>query len=180
MTLTKWDLMATHGLRQYIWSLLQSELGWSLSNYHDPVKNVDYVPIVAAEQQPEMNQFEAPYLVYAYSKKMSGNLHVIEGEVAAFVVYAKTTTEINQVLNLLAAKFDRRDESAQNLNKWLKTSGLDQQYKNFDYKTMWVSGFQGPQPALETGGRRDGSITINITYTHYNTAAGGNGAEIRV
>lgn len=172
MSITDWDLSAVHGLRQYMWSLLQTELGWLPADYEvtKDGQQVRLVPIVTPEQQPELNDLDEPYIVYAFSKKQSSNLYVLDGEIATFTIYSRQEVDIRRVLNLFDAKFDKRDDSAREINNWIKAqSGLDDRYKDFDYKTLWVSGAQGPQPVTEEGGRRDGLININITYTHYDT-----------
>lgn len=170
MTIGKWDLAGVHGLRQYIWYLLQEELEWTAENYGG------LVPIVTPEQQPEMTAFNKPFIVYAYSKKMGSNNYFLESEVASFTIFSQSEKDIRQVLNLLDTKFDKRDEAAYELNEFISQSSLDVQYKYFDYKTIWVSAFQGPAPESEEGGRRDGVININVTYTHY----GPDGAPVRV
>jgi hypothetical protein len=94
-------------------------------------------------------------------------------------VYSQSSTDITRVLNLFDAKLDKRDESAKEINAYIKASSLAQKYKDFDYKWTSVNGIQGPQPLSEEGGRRDGLITINIGYTHYDTRVSGTGQSIR-
>jgi hypothetical protein len=177
MSIGKWDLSGVHGLRRYIWQLLQDELGWSIDNYNVSVegKTVQMVPIITPEQQPEMTSINAPFLVYSYAKKQGSNNYFLEQEVASFTVYSPNEKDIRQVINMLDAKFDKRDEAARELNGFIGSADLDPAYKDFDYKTLWVSGIQGPQPQNEEGGRRDGVVNINITYTHY----GPNGLAVR-
>lgn len=178
MSIGKWELSGVHGLRRYIWQLLQDELGWKLSDYTIMVegKPVQMVPIITPEQQPEFNSIDKPYIIYAYSKRQGSNNYFLEQEIASFTIYSNAEKDIRQAINMLDAKFDKRDEAAQELNKYISAAGLDPAYGYFDYKTLWVSGIQGPQPQTEEGGRRDGVININITYTHY----GPDGQAVRV
>ena len=178
MSITDWDLSAVHGLRRYMWQALQDELEWEPANYSivRDGQTVQVVPIVTPEQQPELNDLYWPYIVYSYAKKQSGDLFVLEGEIVSFTIYSTRQIDINRALNLFDAKLDKRDESARELNDYIRANpDLDDRYKAFDYKTLWVSGMQGPQPITEEGGRRDGLINVNITYTHY----GPDGLSIR-
>ena len=160
MALDKWDLSGVHGLRQYIWKLLQDELGWSATNYGG------LIPITTPEQQPEFTAFNKPFIVYSYAKKQGTNNYLLENEIAAFTIYSAKSHEIHKALNLLDTKLDKRDESAREINEFIQ--GLaEEQYRYFDYKSIWTSGIQGPQPFTEEGGRRGGMITVNSMYTHY-------------
>lgn len=161
MAINKWELAGTHALRQYLWKQLQVELGWTAADYGG------LTPITTPEQQPEFNNFNKPYIVYSFGKKPGTNLYLLEGETAAFTVYSQSTSDINRVLNLFDTKLDKRDEAAAEINAFLASSSLAPEFKYFDFKTTWVSGYQGPQPLTEEGGRRDGLITVNIEYTHY-------------
>jgi len=161
MPVGKWDLGGVHGVRQYMWKLLQDELGWKASDYGG------LTPITTPEQQPEFNNFNKPYIVYSYSKKQGTNNYFLEGEIATFVIYSSDSADIRRAINLFDAKLDKRDESAAEVNDFISASSLDPEYKYFDYKSLWVSMIQGPQPVTEEGGRRDGLINVNINYTHY-------------
>ena len=168
---SKWDLAATHGLRKYIWQLLQTELGWNASNYGG------LTPLVTPEQQPELNAFNAPYIVYSFGKSPNGSLWQIEREIAVFTIFSASAAEINQVVNLLTTKLNKMDESARDVNDYLSASlDLDPFYRKFDFKTVSVMGAQGPQAVTTEGGRRDGYITVAIEYTLYDS----NGQSVRI
>lgn len=169
MTIGKWDLSGVHGLNKYVWELLKDELGWSTVDYGG------LTPITTPEQQPEFNAFDKPFIVYSFAKKMGGNNYLIESEIASYTIYSQHSMDILRVLTMLDAKLDKRDETAEELNAFISASTLDPEYKKFDYKTLWISGIQGPQPVTEEGGRRDGLINVNMNYTHY----GADGLAIR-
>lgn len=167
MAISDWELAGVHSLRKYIWKLLQDELGWSAETYGG------LVPITTPEQEPEFTNFNAPFLVYTYSKSSTSNLYALEAEVCAFTIYSGSSSDITKVINLLSAKLNKRDESAKELNDFVST--LDDRYKAFDFKTVVVSGSQGSQPVTQEGGRKDGYITVSMKYTHY----GSDGLSIR-
>ena len=168
---TKWDLAATHALRKYIWNLLQTELGWSADKYGG------LTPIATPEQQPEFNAFNAPYIVYSFGKSPNGELWLVEREVAVFTVFSASANEINQVVNLLSTKLNKRDETARDINNYIRATELPGSfYHNFDFKTVTVMGAQGPQAVTTEGGRRDGYLTVALEYT----LGDANGGSIRI
>lgn len=158
-----YKLSAVHGLRSYMWRLLQDELGWTLDDYAD-ANGTKYVPIITPEQDKIFNAIDKPYIVYSFSRGATSNAWFVENEMGAFTVYSSNADDIREVLNMFQTKFNRRDDSAYDLNEYVQKNLADK-YKVFDYKTLWVSTVQGPQPATEEGGRRDGYMTINMNYT---------------
>lgn len=168
---SKWDLAATHGLRKYVWQLLQAELGWKAENYGG------LTPLVTPEQQPELNAFNAPYIVYSFGKSPNGSLWQVEREIAVFTIFSASAAEINQVVNLLSTKLNKMDESAKDVNDYLYANTEPGSfYKQFDFKTVSVMGSQGPQAVTTEGGRRDGYVTVAIEYTLYDS----NGRSVRI
>lgn len=167
MAIDDWELAGVHGLRKYVWHLLETELGWKTSDYGG------LTPIITPEQEPELMAFSKPFLVYTYARANTSNLYALETEIAAFTVYATSDRDIVKVVNLLGAKLNKRDETAQELNDFVDS--LDGRYNEFDYKTIRVVGAQGAQPVDQEGGRKDGYISVSLTYTHYDN----NGRSIR-
>ena len=159
---TKWDLAGAHALRRYIWQLLQDELGWSTDNYGG------LNPIITPQQEPELNEFNAPYIVYVFSKRPAGSLWLMEKEDMSISIFSVSDTEINQVVNLLSTKLAKHDEAAQDVNAFIRgTMPAGSFYKNFDFKSIVVTGAQGSNASVTEGGRKDGYVTLSYTYTLY-------------
>jgi hypothetical protein len=166
----KWDYSAVHGINLYIWQRLKDELNWNANNYGG------LIPITTPEQQPEFNSFNAPYIVYSYSPQGTDPDWIIEGEVIAYTVFSANSSDIRQAINVMKASLNRFDESAKDVNSFIKSSTLaTADIKAFDYKVVRVTSASGPQPALQEGGRRDGSLILTVRYTH----SGSNGLSIR-
>jgi hypothetical protein len=161
--MTDYKLSAVHGLRSYMWRLLQDNLGWTVDDYADE-NGTKYVPIITPQQEKMFNEMGKPYIVYSFSRGDTGNSWFIENEAGAFSVFSSNEEDIRRVINLFQTKFNRRDDSANELNDYIQKNA-SAALKTFDYKTLWVSTVQGPQPSTEEGGRRDGLITINMKYT---------------
>ncbi len=185
MTVTtgKWDLTGVHGLNRFIWSKLQSELGWSASNYGG------LTPITVPQQQPEFNNYNAPYVVYNYSHQSTGEDFWMSEEQISYAVYSADEKDIRRFINLMKTYFERRDESAQMVNEYLRGRGEvrdttnvvvvpaiaaagSAENKRFDYKYTHVISTSGAQPAVTEGGRMDGLVILRIAYTYYDPSTG--------
>lgn len=171
----KWKRAGAHVVRKYIWHLLQQELGWNSSNYGG------LTPITTPEQQPEFNNFDYPYIVYSYSRTATSNLWALEGEVMALTIFSKSGGAIDEVVNLLGTKLNKRDETAKDINLFISASeASDSFYRNFDFKSFSVTGAQGPQAVTTEGGRRDGYVTLSYAYTLYEASGANAGQRIRI
>lgn len=162
-----YDLSGVHGLNKFIWSKLKSELGWDTANYGG------LVPIVTAGQQPEFNNYNAPYVIYNYSHQSGGEDFWITEEQVSYVVYSASEKDIRQFINVVREWLNRRDESAGYVNDWLRvgTNGSDEN-KRFDYKYTYVISTSGAQPPVSEGGRMDGMVIARIAYTYYDPTTG--------
>lgn len=162
---TKWDLSAAHGIRKYLWDILQRELEWNTSNYGG------LVPITTPQQQPEFNNYDAPYIVYNYSHQTGSNDYFLQEEQIAFAIYSGDEKDIRQAINVMQTYLNRRDDSAKDINKYIQNSGTAEN-KRFDYKYVYVLSTNGAQPAVTEGGRGDGLVVIRVGYTYYDPTTG--------
>lgn len=161
----KWSLSGIHGINKYVWSLLQTELGWTTTPYGG------LIPITTPQQQPEFNALNAPYLVYTYAKTTTGEDFLLESETAAYTIFSAKESDIRRVVNLLTAKLNRYDDTADDVNNYIAGNGSSD-HKQFDYKYISVLSAQGPQPSAQEGGRHDGLVLIRFRYTHYDQGSG--------
>lgn len=157
-----YSLNAVHAANHYLWSKLQSELGWSSSNYSG------LTPITVAQQQPEFTGFDKPFIVYSYSVDPIGTSTWEKSETCAYSIFSADEEDIRKTINLMVSLFKDYDESADRLNSWIN-SNLTTKYKKFDFKYVRLMAGSGSQPAEQEGGRMDGLVVINYTYTTWNT-----------
>lgn len=158
MATDKWKLAGIHGVRRYIWSLLQNELGWKTSDYKG------LVPLVTAQQQPEFAELGKPYIVYNYSHVNPGEQFWVGQEMASFEIYSVDEQDVREVINLLEEYFEALDDSAKLLNHWIAVNGTDEN-KKYDYKWTRVVSTVGAVPAGQEGGLNSGNIAISYAYT---------------
>lgn len=157
MTETKWDVSSAPGVNKYLWHLLQTELGWSIDNYNG------LVPITDPQQQPEMLEFDAPFIVYNWSLQATGTLYVEQEEQIAYAIFSREEKDIRQAVNLINNYFNRFDDSAKDVNAYVAANGSDLN-KKFDYKYLRVLSSSGAQPSAQEGGRMDGMIIIRSCF----------------
>jgi hypothetical protein len=154
-----WDYSAVHGINKYLWAKLKEELGWSEANYGG------LTPITTPQQQPEFNAYNFPYIVYGYSPQATGPDWLLEGEVIAYTVFSASSADIRKAVNVMKWAFNRFDESAVDVNKYIQANGSADN-KAFDYKAIRLTSASGPEPSLTEGGRQDGSVVISVMFTH--------------
>ena len=155
--MAKWDLSGIHGIRRFIWSLLQTELGWKTKDYRGAN------PIVTPSQVQEFNDYGAPYIVYTYAHLPSSTDYYIHEEQAAFIIYAGDEEDIRKTINLLQEYFRAHDASAKLVNGWIQENGSADN-KAFDYKVVRVTSTASSSPAVQEGGRYSGLVSIHYKY----------------
>jgi hypothetical protein len=170
--MANYELNAVHAANHYLWSKMQSELGLSTANYNG------LVPITVAQQQPEFTAFNKPFLVYSYTVDPIGTSSWDKSETCAYSIFSADEADIRKIINLMVSLFKDYDESADRLNTYV--SGLDDRYKVFDFKYTRIGSASGSQPAEQEGGRMDGLVIVNYTYTTWDTdpESAGYGTEV--
>lgn len=175
MTDRQWKLSGIHGIRRYVWFLMQEELGWSASNYGGAQ------PVITPQQAPEFNDYGHPYIVYNYSHLPSSEDYFLNREQAIFTVYSGDEEDVREAINVLYAYFKAHDDSAKLLNHWVRTNITgtgSEEYLKYDYKSIRVTSTIGATPADQEAGRHDGSISIHYTYTRDEAIDYGNGPAV--
>lgn len=169
-------MAASHIVRIYLWDKLTEHMPdtWSLS----AGQNFSDMPIIPAQEQPEEQTSEKPYIVYIYDYMATSDLWQYQRESMSLRIFSQSPATIAATTKLCVRLFNKHDETAMDINEWLHSDdGLakfafgDSRYdqwideaKNFSFRTVTLSGTQGVQPAVGEGGRLDAIITIEIRY----------------
>jgi hypothetical protein len=153
--MVNYSLSGVAGIRAYLWDLLQDQLSWGEIN--------GVVPIVSPQQQPELTNGTAPFIVYNWSMAQQYAPQIL-CEQAAFMVYGDEG-QVNTAVNLIADHLRRWDWSARDVNDYIATLADGDLKKLFDYKTIYVTAASGPDPAEQEGGRVEGMVMIKYDYT---------------
>lgn len=155
-------MAATHVVNRYLWSLLSDNLGddWKL------VPNFGY-PIVPAQQQPEVTESGLPYITYIYTDADSHYVFPFQTQTLTYQFFHSRTNVISPVLKLIKDKLGRWDESARDVNDWLRTADVPELYRRFNFKSIRVLGTTSAQPAGEEGGDYDGMAVLELKFIEF-------------
>jgi|SRR6476469_8144678 len=157
---TAYDVTAGSVLAQYVWNEVKNELGWKTSDYSG------MIPVFPVQQQPEVNSMTVPFIVFNSGTNTINRLWLVETANVVFTIYSHKITDINQVTGLIVNRLKRMDESAATVNEFI--ASLDPvEYaaiKEFEFKTIMITGASGAQPSLQEGGRHDGDVMIQAAY----------------
>ena len=156
--MTLYDLNATHVLNKFLWQLLQNKLGWNTATYGG------LIPIVEGGQAPELNQINAPYIVYNYTVQGLTDT-MLKQEQVAYTIYSPIESDIRSFVGLIEDSLNREDDSAKDINSYIGLMISTSPYQNFDFKWTRMMSGSGAQPPLQEGGRLDGVVVIRMCYT---------------
>lgn len=152
------DSSAVHGVNRFIWSKLQSDLGWKASDYGGKI------PMTTPQQQAEFMEDGSPYVVYNYRTAMVGGSYGYKEEYVIYQIISPKESDIRKALNLIDYYLGGMDESATLVNDYVST--LDPNpFDLFDYKSIIPRGASGASPTDQEGGIMDGSYEFAIRYT---------------
>lgn len=154
----EFGIAAVHGVNNFVWSKLKSELGWKTSDYNG------LIPITTPQQMQEFNDMNQPYIMYNYRTSTVGGRY---GEKEEFVVYsinAPNESDIRETLGLLDYYLGGQDKSAELINDHVYAMDPNP-YSTFDYKSVIVRSGTGAEPTTQEGGLVDGTFEFAVRYT---------------
>ena len=137
----------------YLWALLVQELSLQKIGGVTPIKTAD---------APELRASNQPYLVYAYTEEPHGELAPFRKGVATYAVYAKTATEVNDIIQVISQAFGT-DQSAEWITRW--SHQFNTAYAGMNLAFVDVYGSESALPATQEGGYSAGFVEIGYRYT---------------
>ena len=150
-------------MNAYLWAKLQQEL----PDYWKTIPNLG-VPIIPAQQQPEATESGLNYITYTYSDHASRDLYVYQSQDIDWILFSRTTAPITSTIALCRDLFGRWDDSAVEVNEWMRThtfpAGAKAFYERYNFKSITVTGTTSAQPATDEGGTRDGLVSVNYQF----------------
>lgn len=142
-------------LRAYAWALLKANTKMRESDYNG------LTPIVPVAEEPDIMEFDKPYLVYGYALDSTGGLYARKTGSMSMAVYSANFRELTTILNVLTTAFERQDEAARDVNNFTgKTPG----FVGIRFGTISVGFVEGGTPEDSEGGRQSGLINIRFEY----------------
>lgn len=161
-------------LRQYVWALLHANdpTTWDTANYGG------MTPIVPLSDEPEMEDFDGPHIVYGYTGDTTGARWFESGGTMTFAIYDDNFRRLGKTLNILQAALERADDSAKDVNNFLNKFTLDSG-ATFPFRgairfgCIEIGFVEGGIPETTEGGRQSALFNIRFDYFHNYTVNAG-------
>ena len=152
-------------LRAYAWAVLKANMPevWNEELYKGEGDEFGLVPIVPLAEEPELDEFDGPHIVYGYSLSATGDLHARKSGSMTFAIYDQNFRRLTETLNILEAAFERQDESARDVNKYTTAQGAKFLGIRFGYISVGFT--EGGTPEDTEGGEQ--SALLNIRFEYY-------------
>lgn len=143
-----------YALNQYIWKILQEKLEWTTIN--------GAVPVTAAGDPPQFHNYNQPYLTYAYSAETVSESFWNNIEVVTYTVFAQSVKETNAATTLINRALRRFDESATDVNYWIRQYPV---FQGVHFQWTQVLNTKSADPSAVQGEKTDGLISIRYAFT---------------
>lgn len=142
-------------INDYVWALLQQQLGLE--------KVGTSVPITPADG-PEYKEGNKPYLIYSFTEEGFTGITPLHSCVATYAVFAPRAREVNDIVQLLSMAMNREDTAMHIVNYANKSSRPSKPFAGMNVASVEVLGSQSAMPPIDEGGMTDGFITIRYRY----------------
>lgn len=166
-------LSASGIVRLYLWDQLLAQLpeiwGGQLEG--------GGIPIIPAQDQPETQVSDSPYIVYVADTLPTNDLFSYQREAMHFRVFSQSTGTINSTMRLFGRLMNKWDITARDLNRWVRhPDGLKKylpaewmdEARNFQFKTIRVVSAVGIEPSGGEGKRVDASMSLEVGFIEVN------------
>lgn len=161
-------LGAVYEIRKMLWEELQDTGVMLASDYRDD-NHVNYIPIMPTQEQDifktkfVLNRANPlPYIVYDLDTVGYGTDWMICEERLTFKIYSNSFSKVLTITNLMVDLFRRFDDSAKDLNKYVKTLNTNSPFR---YHYFALTEANSPNPAEELDGRLEADIAIMYSYS---------------
>lgn len=146
-------------LRSYAWAVLKANMPevWNEELYGG------LTPIVPLSEEPELEEFTGPHIVYGYALDTTGTLYARKTGSMTFAIYDTNFRRLTETMNVLQAAFERQDETARDVNKYTTAQGA--KYIGIRFGYIFVGFAEGGSPE-ETEGAEQSAI-INVRFEYY-------------
>ena len=179
-----YSLGAVYEIRKMLWQELQDKGVMLASDYTDGSTSTDliardpndiiqtrglYIPIMPTQEQDifktkfVLNRANPlPYIVYDLDTVGYGTDWMICEERLTFKIYSNSFSKVLTITNLMVDLFRRFDDSAKDLNKYVKTLNTNSPFR---YHYFALTEANSPNPAEELDGRLEADIAIMYSYS---------------
>lgn len=154
------EVNPAHLLVDYAWAVLNKNYPsvWDKSKYKG------LIPIVPLSEEPELDEFSGPHIVYGYADDSTGDLFASPTGALTFAVYDSNFRRLGKTMTILKTAFERQDETARDINNFT-TTYLNGAYVGIRFGTVDIGFVEGGTPEESEGGRQ--SALMNIRYNYF-------------
>ena len=159
--MTDYSKVAVYDLRNKIWEELTNEGILDINDYYADGFAEPIIPIIPAQQIPEMNNLlpGKTYIVYSVVHKKYGIQWWISTESMTLEIVSRNSAEIQKITNFLIDLFRRYDLSARDLNIQLEVESP------FTFFWFNIESANPIQYFTDEGGYMSGDLSIGYSYT---------------
>jgi hypothetical protein len=147
-------IIPAYVLIDYVWQVLKDNTDMDEGDY------AGLVPIVALSEEPEIKEFDKPYIVYGFAENTTTDGYANNGNMS-LVVYSANLRRLANVTNIIARALDREDETARDINRY---SSQFEHFIGLRFGDVSVSFVEGGSPEETEGGRISSSVNIRYQY----------------
>lgn len=152
------QLVAASVIKGYAQWLLVNNLGWNKADYG----GLD--PIIPFNDEPKLIQYDEPYIIYGYTESVDTRIYMLNNGTLTFVIRSKFLSDINRVSKVLIEAFRRWDESARDVNSYMKSTSTAE-FDNILFQSTNIAYVEPGSEEKTEQGRVSGMLTINYTYS---------------
>lgn len=150
-------------LRLYAWAVLKANMPetWNEELYKAEGDTQGIIPIVPLAEEPDLDAFDGPHIVYGYALDTTGDLYARNSGSMTFAIYDDKFRRLTETMNVLQAAFERQDETARDVNNFTTNNN----FIGIRFGYIFVGFAEGGTPEETEGGRQ--SALINIRFEYY-------------
>lgn len=158
--MTNIEVSPSLALRQYVWAVLKANdpVTWNTSKYGG------LTPIVPLNEEPELDEFSGPRIVYEYNHPDAGVSYYRQFGNMTLAIRDDNFRRLGKTMNILENTFNRMDESARDVNDYIdrkRVAGVD---LGISFGSINVAFAQSGTPETQEGGRMVGIVDIEFDF----------------
>jgi hypothetical protein len=154
--MTDVSINAVHALNRFVYDLLKSNGALS-----DRSAYGGRTPILSAQQEPTIIQYNLPFLVYGFTESASTEFDALVNGNVAYAIYSAEEKDIIKITNIMREEFKHFDDTARDVNLYKYANAA---FRDILFTSISVGLVEGPSPATTEGGRQSGVVMLRYTY----------------
>ena len=150
---------AVNLINLYAWAVLQKNTDMDTGDYGGKI------PIIPGGQDPDLNAFNKPFIVYGAAEDASSDNGTVRSGTVVYAIYSDSVSEINKIQNILVTTFEQRDVAARRINAWTSKNSA---FIGIRFTSVNIAFAESAGPADQEGGREVGTLTLRYScVTNY-------------